>query len=159
MRASRSLWHALPLTSDDRYAQLGEDPPWRMCRLSHRCVRLSDSSAPRRLTCQASSCSSVALTALGMYLGKPWYFVSQALNTTFHAPAPALVPKPCVRTHRPNNVSHNRGVKIEIVNTTVAFGARTVSTITEVRLFNAPVPPISAQSIARFGTSLTVGCV
>ncbi|KAI1786940.1 HotDog domain-containing protein [Ganoderma leucocontextum] len=58
-------------------------------------------------------CSSMALTALAMYTGKPFNFVSQALNTTFHAPAPL-------------------GVKIEMVNTTVSFGARTVSAVTEI---------------------------
>ncbi|PIL28320.1 hypothetical protein GSI_09609 [Ganoderma sinense ZZ0214-1] len=58
-------------------------------------------------------CSSMALTILAIYLGKPYNFVSQALNTTFHAPAPL-------------------GVKIEIVSTTVSFGARTVSAATEI---------------------------
>ncbi|KAI0638318.1 HotDog domain-containing protein [Trametes polyzona] len=58
-------------------------------------------------------CSSMALAVLGMATGKPWNFVSQAINTTFHAPV-AL------------------GTKIEIVNTTVSFGSRTVSAITEI---------------------------
>ncbi|KAI0660853.1 hypothetical protein C8Q70DRAFT_1044157 [Cubamyces menziesii] len=58
-------------------------------------------------------CSSMALAVLGIATGKPWNFVSQALNTTFHAPVPA-------------------GVKIEVINTTVSFGSRTVSAITEI---------------------------
>ncbi|KAI9056550.1 hypothetical protein FKP32DRAFT_1599286 [Trametes sanguinea] len=58
-------------------------------------------------------CSSMALAVLGMATDKPWNFVSQAINTTFHAPAPA-------------------GVKIEIINTTVSFGSRTVTAITEI---------------------------
>ncbi|RPD56463.1 hypothetical protein L227DRAFT_578911 [Lentinus tigrinus ALCF2SS1-6] len=58
-------------------------------------------------------CSSVALMVLAGALDKPTNFVSQALNTTFHAPAPA-------------------GAKLEIVNTTIAFGGRTVSAITEI---------------------------
>ncbi|TBU35361.1 hypothetical protein BD311DRAFT_743851 [Dichomitus squalens] len=48
-----------------------------------------------------------------MAMDKPSNFVSQALNTTFHAPAPC-------------------GAKIEVVNTTVSFGARTVSAVTEI---------------------------
>ncbi|CDO68680.1 hypothetical protein BN946_scf184652.g7 [Trametes cinnabarina] len=58
-------------------------------------------------------CSSMALAVLGMATDKPWNFVSQAITTTFHAPAPA-------------------GVKIEIINTTLSFGSRTVSAITEI---------------------------
>ncbi|KAI0650606.1 hypothetical protein C8Q79DRAFT_900928 [Trametes meyenii] len=58
-------------------------------------------------------CSSMALAVLGMATGKPWNFVSQAINTTFHAPVPA-------------------GAKIEVVNTTISFGARTVSAVTEI---------------------------
>ncbi|KAI0375776.1 hypothetical protein BV20DRAFT_959825 [Pilatotrama ljubarskyi] len=58
-------------------------------------------------------CSSMALAVLGMVTEKPWNFVSQAINTTFHAPVPL-------------------GAKIEIVNTTVSFGSRTVSAITEI---------------------------
>ncbi|KAI9000884.1 HotDog domain-containing protein [Trametes punicea] len=58
-------------------------------------------------------CSSMALALLGMASGKPWDFVSQAINTTFHAPAPA-------------------GATIEIINTTVSFGSRTVSATTEI---------------------------
>ncbi|KAL1944291.1 hypothetical protein VTO73DRAFT_3476 [Trametes versicolor] len=58
-------------------------------------------------------CSSMALAVLGMATGKPWNFVSQAINTTFHAPVPL-------------------GAKIELVNTTVSFGSRTVSAITEI---------------------------
>ncbi|KAI0690923.1 hypothetical protein C8T65DRAFT_671053 [Cerioporus squamosus] len=58
-------------------------------------------------------CSSVALMVLAGALDKPTSYVSQALNTTFHAPAPA-------------------GAKLEIVNTTVAFGGRTVSAVTEI---------------------------
>ncbi|KAI0352970.1 hypothetical protein OH77DRAFT_648686 [Trametes cingulata] len=58
-------------------------------------------------------CSSMALAVLGMVTEKPWNFVSQALNTTFHAPVPL-------------------GAKIQIVNTTVSFGSRTVSAITEI---------------------------
>ena len=40
-----------------------------------------------------SRCSSMALTILGMYndRDKPYNYVSQALNTTFHAPAPRSV--------------------------------------------------------------------
>ncbi|KAH9850720.1 hypothetical protein C2E23DRAFT_297170 [Lenzites betulinus] len=58
-------------------------------------------------------CSSIALAVLGMSTRKPWNFVSQAINTTFHAPV-AL------------------GTKIEVVNTTLSFGSRTVSAITEI---------------------------
>ncbi|TFK91084.1 hypothetical protein K466DRAFT_596438 [Polyporus arcularius HHB13444] len=58
-------------------------------------------------------CSSVALMVLASALDKPIYFVSKTLDTTFHAPAPA-------------------GAKLEIVNTTVAFGGRTVSAATEI---------------------------
>ncbi|KAI0832561.1 HotDog domain-containing protein [Trametes gibbosa] len=58
-------------------------------------------------------CSSMALAVLGMSTGKPWNFVSQAINTTFHAPVPL-------------------GAKIEVVNRTVSFGSRTVSATTEI---------------------------
>ncbi|KAI0748773.1 HotDog domain-containing protein [Daedaleopsis nitida] len=58
-------------------------------------------------------CSSVALLVLAHTLGKQPFYVSQAINTTFHAPAP-------------------RGARIEIINTTVSFGARTVSAVTEI---------------------------
>ncbi|OBZ69269.1 Acyl-coenzyme A thioesterase 13 [Grifola frondosa] len=58
-------------------------------------------------------CSSVALAALGMCMNRPNSFVSQALNTTFHAPAPL-------------------GTKLELVNTTTAFGGRTVAARTEI---------------------------
>ncbi|KAI0708037.1 hypothetical protein C8Q76DRAFT_800316 [Earliella scabrosa] len=58
-------------------------------------------------------CSSVALKVLARAQDKPSFFVSQALNTTFHAPAP-------------------RGAKLEIVNTTVSLGARTASAVTDI---------------------------
>ncbi|KAI0745861.1 HotDog domain-containing protein [Earliella scabrosa] len=58
-------------------------------------------------------CTSIALVLLSDVMGKPTFFVSHALHTTFHAPM--LL-----------------GTTLEIVNTTVAYGARTVSAVTEI---------------------------
>ncbi|KAI0775978.1 hypothetical protein BD413DRAFT_469582 [Trametes elegans] len=58
-------------------------------------------------------CSSMALAVLGMATDKPWNFVSQAINTVYHAPAPL-------------------NAQLEIVNTTLSFGSRTVSATTEI---------------------------
>ncbi|PIL35073.1 hypothetical protein GSI_02861 [Ganoderma sinense ZZ0214-1] len=59
------------------------------------------------------TCSGAALIVLAMATGKPTNSVSQALNTTFHAPAPY-------------------GVELEIVNRTTSLGARVVSAVTEI---------------------------
>lgn len=102
-----------------------------------------------------SRCSSMALSILGMYndRDKPYNHVSQALNTTFHAPAPRsvrlssasrvsyVVPDPCFSSF---SVSDS-GVKIEIVNTTVSFGARTVSAVAEVSPRFARAPAYLSQ--------------
>ncbi|KAH9915549.1 uncharacterized protein BXZ73DRAFT_106098 [Epithele typhae] len=58
-------------------------------------------------------CSSAAISLLAMVQKKPWGSVSQALNTSFHAPALA-------------------GVTIEVVNTTTASGSRMLSSVTEI---------------------------
>ncbi|KAI0747408.1 hypothetical protein C8Q74DRAFT_1320559 [Fomes fomentarius] len=58
-------------------------------------------------------CSSLAVITLAHASGKAPHYVSQAINTTFHAPAPL-------------------GAKLEIVNTTLSFGTRTVSAVTKI---------------------------
>ncbi|CDO70334.1 hypothetical protein BN946_scf184843.g23 [Trametes cinnabarina] len=58
-------------------------------------------------------CSSIALVALGVATHKNARFVSQTLNTVFHAPAMG-------------------NARLRIVNDTVSFGARTVSARTEI---------------------------
>ncbi|EIW51891.1 uncharacterized protein TRAVEDRAFT_75616 [Trametes versicolor FP-101664 SS1] len=59
------------------------------------------------------SCSFITLYALGIATDRKMRLVSQALTTVFHAPA-------------------KTGAKLRIVNTTVAFGARTVTARTEI---------------------------
>ncbi|KAL7282508.1 hypothetical protein ACG7TL_003979 [Trametes sanguinea] len=81
-------------------------------------------------------CSSMALAVLGMATNKPWNFVSQAINTTFHAPAPP-------------------GVKIEIANTTVSFGSRTVTAITEVSTLSHCLI-ISSPQLTCFSSALQI---
>ncbi|KAI8982951.1 hypothetical protein BD414DRAFT_419242 [Trametes punicea] len=58
-------------------------------------------------------CSSIALVALGIAIGRYANFVSQAITTVFHAPA-------------------TLGSRLRIVNNTVSFGVRTVSARTEI---------------------------
>ncbi|KAI0771090.1 hypothetical protein BD413DRAFT_476692 [Trametes elegans] len=58
-------------------------------------------------------CSSIALALLGMVQSTPADFVSQAMMTTFHAPAPL-------------------GATLNIVCTTTSFGSRTVSARAEI---------------------------
>ncbi|KAI0672621.1 HotDog domain-containing protein [Trametes maxima] len=58
-------------------------------------------------------CSSIALVGLGRATNKPADYVSQAITTTFHAPAPV-------------------GSKLKIINYTVSFGRRTVAARTEI---------------------------
>ncbi|KAI0748772.1 HotDog domain-containing protein [Daedaleopsis nitida] len=58
-------------------------------------------------------CSSIAMNVLAQATDKPPFYVSQALNTTFHAPAPL-------------------GATLEIVSITTALGTRTASGVTEI---------------------------
>ncbi|EIW51889.1 uncharacterized protein TRAVEDRAFT_157075 [Trametes versicolor FP-101664 SS1] len=58
-------------------------------------------------------CSSIALVSLGIATNRDTRLVSQAITTVFHAPA-------------------TTGAKLRIINTTVSFGARTVTARTEI---------------------------
>ena len=62
-----------------------------------------------------------------------------------------MVPDPCFSSFS----ASNSGVKIEIVNTTVSFGARTVSALTEVspRFTQAPAY-LSQQRLTRLRLSI-----
>ena len=64
---------------------------------------------------------------------KPVYLVSQALMTVFHSPALMYVHHlPTISSCRLTRVSRN--TRLRIVNKTTAFGARTVTARTEVRI-------------------------
>ncbi|KAI0771091.1 HotDog domain-containing protein [Trametes elegans] len=58
-------------------------------------------------------CSSIALASLALATNRKAGFVSQAINTVFHAPATV-------------------GARLSIVNHTIALGSRTVSARTEI---------------------------
>lgn len=83
------------------------------------------------------SCSSIALVSLGIATNRDTRLVSQAITTVFHAPAttcvvPVQLPAFCARVKH-DLAYHHRGAKLRIINTTVSFGARTVTARTEVR--------------------------